>query len=247
MNLIVIPIAVLVGLLIGAIGVGGIALPPALVWLVGTDPHTAAGTASWSFLFTGIMGTIMYGRRKAMPWLMVGMLTLGACPGALLGALANGLLPDSIALLPLAAFTLAAGVYHLVFRSRNKRSREHLPTATAIAVGAVVGFCSALTGTGGPVFLIPVLLALGIPAITAIAAAQVIQLPLVVFAVAGYAAQGAVDFGLGSIVGVLAAVGVIGGAAIALKLKAKTLHLVTSVSLVGFGVLIGILQIFTAP
>lgn len=135
-----VPIALVVGLLIGAVGVGGIGLPPALVWLLHIDPHTAAGTSSWSFLFTGLVGTLMYGRRKAMPWRMAGWLIVGVCPAALAGSMVNGMLPEGVALLPLGLFTLVAGIYHLCLGSPASTTRDQLSTATSILAGMVVGF-----------------------------------------------------------------------------------------------------------
>ena len=152
MSLAFAPIALVVGLLIGAVGVGGIGLPPALTWLMPVDPHTASGTSMWAFLFTGLVGTAMYAQQRVMPWRMVAYLAVGVCPAGMLGAIANGMLPEGVALLPLGLFTLTAGIYQLFFRSRRSATREHLPAAMAIAAGAVVGFCSALTGTGDRCF-----------------------------------------------------------------------------------------------
>ncbi|MEU4689045.1 sulfite exporter TauE/SafE family protein [Actinoplanes sp. NPDC023714] len=231
----VVPIALVVGVFIGAVGVGGVGLPPALTWFAGLDPHTASGTASLSFLFTGLAGTLMYARHRAMPWRLAGRLTLGASAAALPGALVNGLLPDRVVLLPLGVFVTAAGAYNLLSRPRPERRPGR---SVAVVTGAGVGFSSALTGTGGPVFLIPVLLALGVPAVEAVAAGQLIQLPLVAFATAGYAIQGSVDTGLGCLIGVIAAGGVVIGARIALRLKQRHLQRFAAVTLVGFGVLV---------
>ncbi|GIM91088.1 UPF0721 transmembrane protein [Paractinoplanes toevensis] len=236
--LIVVPVGLLVGLFIGAVGVGGVGLPPALTWFAGLDPHTAAGTSSWSFLFTGLAGTLVYARHRAMPWRFAGWLTLGVVPAAVPGALANGLLPDRVVLVPLGVFVTAAGVFHLLFRTRTAPRRTSLPPRAAIVTGAVVGFCSALTGTGGPVFLIPVLLGLGIPAVTAVAAGQLIQLPLVCFASFGYAVQGSIDVRLGCLIGVIAAIGVVAGARVSLRLPERRLQQVASVALLGFGVVV---------
>lgn len=234
-------IAALVGVLIGAVGIGGVALPPALIWLVGLDPHTAAGTSSWSFLFTGLLGTALYARNSVMPWRLVGWLTLGIVPAAMLGSLANGALPERVAMLPLAALVTVAGVHSLwTGRAASRRSHDLIGAArlsprSAITIGVFVGFCSALTGTGGPVILMPILLAVGIPALTAVAASQVVQIPLVAFASIGYASQGAVEFGLGTMIGVIAAVGVVGGGAVALKLRQEQLRRLAGVALTVFG------------
>jgi Sulfite exporter TauE/SafE len=48
--------ALLVGVLIGCVGVGGVLLPPALVYLGGLGFHAAAATSTWAFLFCGAAG-----------------------------------------------------------------------------------------------------------------------------------------------------------------------------------------------
>lgn len=50
-------VAFLVGALIGAVGIGGILLIPALTALAGLVIHEAMATALFTFLFTGFLGT----------------------------------------------------------------------------------------------------------------------------------------------------------------------------------------------
>ena len=57
-------IGLLTGTLIGTVGVGGILLTPLLIYILGTELHIAQATSSFSFLFTGIVGVIVYARRK---------------------------------------------------------------------------------------------------------------------------------------------------------------------------------------
>lgn len=225
-------LAVPVGVFIGAIGIGGVLLPPALTGFGVLDIHAAAGTSSWAFLFTGVVGTLAYARHQAMPWRFGGFLTLGAAPAAATGALVNGLLPATALWIFLGVVTAGSGAFNLWARPRERRE---LPAPVAVAVGAAVGFGSALTGTGGPVLLVPVLLALGVPALTTIAAGQLIQIPLVGFATLGYAAHGNVHFGLGSVLGVLAGAGALLGARLARKLRGRRLHRVASAALVVVG------------
>lgn len=228
-------ISVVVGVLIGAVGIGGVALPPALMWGLGIDHHLAAGTSSFSFIFTGVLGTLTYARNRAVPWRLVGALTIGAAPAALVGTWANGLVPASLALLPIAVLVLGAGVLNLSRGAGTKQAGRRLGLLSAVWIGAAVGFLSALTGTGGPVILIPLLFLAGIPALTAIAAGQAIQIPLMVFAVTGYSVQGNVDFGLGAFIGVLASIGVVIGAKLVLRAPKSLLHRVASVVMLLFG------------
>ena len=58
-------LALIVGILIGCVGIGGVLLPPALVYFGGFNLHLAMATRMWSFLFTGGAGTLAYSRRNS--------------------------------------------------------------------------------------------------------------------------------------------------------------------------------------
>jgi uncharacterized membrane protein YfcA len=106
----------------------------------------------------------------------------------------------------------------------------HLPAPwAAVGIGAAVGFGSALTGTGGPVLLLPALLALGSTPLIAVAASQVVQLPIAAAAATAYLTIGSVRIGLGTMVGLAAAAGVPAGAAA--TRRAHTAHLRAAVGL----------------
>ncbi|MBC8441924.1 MAG: hypothetical protein H8D87_19830 [Deltaproteobacteria bacterium] len=50
--------------LIGTIGIGGILLSPLLTYFLGINLHLSMAVCSWSFLFTGIVGTLTYAIKK---------------------------------------------------------------------------------------------------------------------------------------------------------------------------------------
>jgi uncharacterized membrane protein YfcA len=231
-------VALPAGLLIGSVGIGGVLLPPALIWLAGFDPHTAAGTASWCFLFTSLAGTTAYARKRALPWRLALLLTAGAAPAAAGGALTNGIAPARVLRLALAALTLGSGVYNLLPRRRRAADRESLPALGAVLVGAAVGFGSALTGTGGAVLLVPVLLSLAVTPRTAVAASQLIGLPLVAFACAAYGGNHQIRYGLGTVLGVVSGTAVVAGAALAARLPQQRLRQAASGTLVAVGLLL---------
>ena len=56
-------IVVFVGALIGAIGIGGVLLVPLLTLALGIGVHVAIATASFTYLFTGLVGVVEYARR----------------------------------------------------------------------------------------------------------------------------------------------------------------------------------------
>jgi len=228
-------LAVVVGVLIGMVGVGGVLLPPGLVALGDLTANEATATSTWAFVFTGVVGTVAYAWRGVVPWGMLAGLTVGVVPAAFLGALINATLPASVVLLGLAALTLFVGVQQL--RPQAVRgAREGLGAAALVAVGAFVGFGSALTGTGGPVLLVPMLLTLGVAPLRAVAVSQAVQLPVVVAGSVGYLQTDLVDIRLGTVLGCLAALGVAAGAVVATRIPAEGLRRIVAVACLAAGV-----------
>lgn len=230
--------ALVVGVLIGCVGIGGVLLPPVLIYAGGLDPHLAAATSMWAFLFTGAAGTLSYARRRSVDWRMASWLGAGVVPSAVLGARANAALPDEALLVLLAALTVVAGADALL-RPASMDLAQSFGATALVAIGAVVGFGSALTGTGGPVLLVPILLFLGAPVLAAVGASQAVQLPVAAFSIVGYVLFGRVDFVLGSALGLAAVVGVLVGSRVAHAAPAGLLRRVVAVSLIGAGLLIG--------
>jgi uncharacterized protein len=227
--------AVLVGGLIGAVGVGGVLLGPVLV-AGGVDAHVATGTCAWAFVFTGVVGTWRYGRRGEVPWGLAGRLAGGALPAAVLGVWANRLLPVTAVVLVVAVVAVGAGAYAL--RPPRAAAARVLGGGAAVGVGAAVGFGSALTGTGGPVLLVPALLAWGSPALVAVGAGQVMQLPVAAASATAYLVAGSVRVGLGTALGVAAAAGVLVGAEVVRRAGTGRLRAVVGVACVAAGVLL---------
>ena len=71
-------IAAIVGILIGAIGIGGVLLVPTLTYLLGLGIHVAIATAMFTYLFSGAVGAIEYARQNSIHWSMAVWLCLGA-------------------------------------------------------------------------------------------------------------------------------------------------------------------------
>jgi uncharacterized protein len=77
-------LALIVGVLVGCISIGGVLLPPVLAYVGGLDLHLATATSMWSFLFTGVVGAMAYSRRNSVDWRMGFWLGAGIAPGAVL-------------------------------------------------------------------------------------------------------------------------------------------------------------------
>jgi len=231
--------ALLVGALIGCVGIGGVLLPPALVYLGGLGFHTAAATSTWAFLFCAVAGTWRYSGRGSIDWRMAGWLGAGVVPAAFLGARANAILPEALLMALLAALMVLTGADVLLRRPPSSDGGvRRLGVPALIAIGVFVGFGSALTGTGGAVLLVPILLLLQIPVLVAVGAAQAVALPIVAFATAGFLVYGSVDFTLGTAAGLVGAAGVVAGAQIAHAAPAAALRRVVATALLCAGLLI---------
>ncbi|TDD13932.1 sulfite exporter TauE/SafE family protein, partial [Actinomadura sp. KC06] len=78
-------------------------------------------------------------------------------------------------------------------------------------------------GVGGPMLCVPLLVALGVPVLPALAAAQAQSVVIAGVGTAGYAAAGAVDWPLAAVVGVPELAGVVLGWMIARAVPARAL------------------------
>jgi uncharacterized protein len=106
--------ALLVGVIAGGVGMGGILLPPALVYVDGLDFHLAAATSMWAFLFPAAEGTFTYWRRRNVDWRMVAWVRAGIVPTAFVGAWANVAFPESVPIAVLALLMIVTGAVNLL-------------------------------------------------------------------------------------------------------------------------------------
>ena len=232
----IILIGLLTGTLIGTVGVGGILLTPLLIFFAGTELHIAQATSSFSFLFTGIVGAIIYARQRSISWNHVLWISAGIIPATILGAKVNTILSGKSLTLILAVLIVFSGYNTLSKRRSDPETPKTLNKAVLVVIGVGVGFGSSLTGTGGPVLLVPLLLLLRFMPLAAVGISQAIQLPIAVFATIGFMLYGQIDFSLGITLGLVQSVGVIFGGKIAHTLPHEKLRLVVAVTLIGVGV-----------
>lgn len=201
-----------VGMLIGAVGVGGILLIPALNILAGLGIHEAMATALLTFIFTGVVGTVMFQRRGTIDWRITVPVCLGGAIFGFIGAWANSYLKAPVLSAVLSSIIVFAGIYTLtgggsgrppVFHDRPKRQ-----FATLIGIGAFAGFGSGLTGVGGPALSVPIMVLFGFSPLTAIGTSQVIQILAAVSGTVGNIRFGSIDYQVAAMVTVVELVGV---------------------------------------
>ena len=101
----------------------------------------------------------------------------------------------------------------------------------------VSAIASTMSGTGGPLVLIPILLWLHVPVLAAVGLSQVIQLPISAFATTGNILYGAIDVAVAAALSVLLMAGVWFGARIAHRVSSVALKRFVSLMLLGVGVM----------
>ncbi len=230
-------LSVFVGVLIGGVGIGGILLVPMLTYILSIDVHVAVAAAMFSYVFSGIVGTLIYARARSIKWNMVFWLLVSAAPAAFLGAYALSVTPARGVELLIAALVIFAGIN--AFRSRHDADRKAPPLSrlALIGTGVATGVGSALSGTGGPLIVVPMMVWLMQPALVAIGLAQTVQVPIAIMATAGNYLYGQVDFLIGGVIAMGLIVGVTGGARLAHLASQQILQRVVACVLLAVGVL----------
>jgi uncharacterized membrane protein YfcA len=150
---------------------------------------------------------------------------IGVVPGALVGAASNVALAPEVLTAVIAVALAAAAVRALTLRGTATSSAgRDLSSWAMLAIGVAVGFGSALTGTGGPVLLIPIMLLAGGGVVMTIATSQPIQLPIALAATVAFLAYGELDWDLGLVLGLAQVAGVVVGARLGHRLPAEALR-----------------------
>lgn len=231
--------ALAAGLLIGCVGIGGVTLVPLLAYAGGVSIHTAIAAAMFSYLVSGAIGTFVFAKNKSIRWDMTAWMWAGAMPAAFLGAVAASVASGWILEVCIGVLTAASGLNTLLAKSGTDGIEGSLLSKSALGtIGAITGFTSSLTGTGGPLVLVPILMWLQLPVLTAIGLSQAIQLPIAVLATAGNVYADTLDIVLGCVLAVGISLGTWGGARLAHVLPRATLRLIVSVLMVIIGGLI---------
>lgn len=107
-----------------------------------------------------------------------------------------------------------------------------------LTVGGVTGFLSSLTGTGGPLVLVPIMMSMSVPVLTAVGLSQAIQLPVAIAATLGNVLYGKLDLTLGGILAASLTVGSWYGAKLAHVVPRTLLRQIVSVVLLLIGAFI---------
>jgi uncharacterized protein len=226
------------GLLIGCIGIGGVILVPALVFLAGISIQVAIPAAMFAYILSGLVATAVFARNKSIHWGMAMWLCLAATPAAFAGAWAVSVFDPRLLAALLGLLTLLSGLYALRTQKLADVASTEVPNNALLVIGAVTGFLSSVTGTGGPLVLVPILISLSVPVLTAVGLSQAIQLPVAIAATVGNVIYGTLDLTLGGVLAASLTVGSWFGAMLAHSIPRAVLRGIVSAVLVIIGTFI---------
>ena len=234
----IVALSLISGLLIGCIGIGGVLLVPCLS-LAGMDVRAAIGASMLSFIFSGAIGVWLYARHGSIEWRSAAWLAAGAAPGAFFGSLIAAHAREEI-LLALVGATVAFAGWRTL--RRQPGGAEHRPAHPGplllVAIAVAVGIGSAVTGTGGPVLLVPLLMWRGTPVLTSVGLSQAIQIPIALMATLGNVWTESLDFQLGALLSIGITLGSAVGAGLAHAVPTVFLTRVVAIALVLVGGLV---------
>src|SRR3954447_23575642 len=188
--------------------------------------HEAAATALFSFLFTGLIGTWLFMRRGSIDWRTSLPVCIGAFAFSYIGAAAGIIIPAAMLTWIVAAVILGAGLNILLRRPAmhiDEGSRH--PTAKVLfAVGALSGFGAGISGAGGPLFSVPLMLAMHFDALVAVGTGQVVQIAAPLSGSLSNWSHGTIQYGLAVPVTAVELIGVVAGVKLAHMAGAKQLR-----------------------
>ncbi len=143
-------------LLYSSVGHAGASAYLAAMALVGVPAATMRPTALVLNLFVATIVIVRFTRAGHLPWRSLVPLAAGSVPMAFVGGSID--LPGEV-YRPLVAVVLLAGAWRLATASAptDDEVRPGVPLLPGVLAGAAIGLLAGLTGTGGGIFLTPLL------------------------------------------------------------------------------------------
>jgi len=221
---------VIIGVLIGATGIGGVLLVPFLVHGLGYPVQSAVAVALWSYLWSGLLAIALYWRRGSIATRPALWLCAASVPGAFLGACALAVVPGKVVEALIGGVLLLGGVQTLR-PPREHNDRTPPGPALLVGLGLLTGFASALLGAGGAFLLVPLLVALGEPVLLAVGLGQAIQVPISAVATVANLRAGRIALLYGTILAAALAVGIALGTPLAHGVSQRTLRLLVALAM----------------
>lgn len=185
-----------VGLFVGMTGVAGFLLPMLYAGSMGMSVPESLSLSFAAFLVSGVLGAFNYYKAGNLNFPFAMRLSTGSLAGAVLGVKLNMVIPEDNVKLILYLVVLLSGISILMRKeSAGKEDRGHGSFLIAkhllatLILGFLTGLVCALSGAGGPVLVMPLLVVFGIDIRTAIGVSLLNSVFIGIPACIGYMAQ----------------------------------------------------------
>jgi len=142
-----------------SVGHAGASAYIAVMSLFDLPPAVIKPTALTLNIFVSSYTSLRYIKSKLFNKSLFLYLSLGSVPAAYIGGRIN--LPSNVYKPVIGLLLLLSGVRFLVQALQNDRAHREVNKPLAICIGACVGLLSGITGTGGGIFLSPLIIWLG--------------------------------------------------------------------------------------
>jgi uncharacterized membrane protein YfcA len=143
------------------VGHAGASAYLAIMGVLGVAPDVARPTALALNIVVASLVTFRFWRAGHVSWRALAPFVIGSVPLAFIGGslpVAPALYKQLVGLVLLGAAVAVAVTARRAARAETGDSAPRVPLVPAIGIGAGIGLLSGLTGTGGGIFLSPVLL-----------------------------------------------------------------------------------------
>lgn len=231
--------SVVVGFLCGCTSIGGILLLPVLAACSGIGLHATMATCLFSFMFSAALGTWLHHRNGAIDWGVTLPICLGAILFGSLGAFVKEYLGDSSLGILLAVLIILAGLNTLFPFRGNTLTITSLPlrkqNVVLFVLGAFVSFVAGLTGAGGPVLSVPLMIIMGYSPLLSVAVAQPFQVIAAASGSVGNMVLGSIDYVLAFWTTIAQLIGIVAGVMLAQRLNTTTLKKLVALMCIGTG------------
>ena len=195
--LIVIMVNLVVGACVGLTGVAGFLLPIIYTSLLGLGTTEGLALSFGAFIVSGLLGSVNYKKTGNLDVRFGLKLSVGSLVGAVFGVCLNMLIPESGVKTLLYTVVFLSGISILLRKDKKAAASDEQAKDSTFAgnlpavlgLGTVTGAICALSGAGGPVLVMPLLVLLEIPVRTAVGVALFNSIFIGIPACLGYFSQ----------------------------------------------------------
>lgn len=198
----------LIAFLYSSVGHAGASGYIAVLTLLGAAPAAVRPTALLLNILVALVGTVQFVRAGHFDWRLFWPFAALAVPAAFLGGALR--VPADLLRVLLGVILIASAVRLVIRKGAEVENVRPPARSVALVSGAAIGFLSGMTGTGGGIFLTPLMLFCGWAKTKGVAAVSVVF--ILVNSIAGIAGYVATGQPLPSGIGMFAAAALAGGA-----------------------------------